>query len=319
MGVLLVLFAVIQTIWSLIEETVVLMFALSTQIPSPTTMDAATLSRLLKQDVANVSAETVGQGEGMLSDMLRLSIVFGNSSSSSATKSSFIAKFTPQQFKARLLGRLFSMFRTEVDFYNSSMPEELGFVPKCFAASHCSRSDRYFVLMEDLGIKPVDQLAGLTFDEAKQALCAIAKMHAKYWNVVRAKVPIKINLLDNKAFLSLVQHSFTKALPKFYQAAETSGVVVPKSVQACLEEYARRMGAISEAQAPVEVGGELHTTLCHADFRADNIFFVPEFRCIDFQLMSERCAESDVAYLLTQSMTTDMRREHEVMLHPKLK
>jgi hypothetical protein len=278
-------------------------------IPSASSLNAAKLQAYLGLDVVQLEVEPIGQGEGMLSDMLRLKVA-----GPKLPASRLIAKFTPHGFKPRLLGRLFSMFRTEVAFYNSSMPSELGFVPECYTASHCPRSDRYFLLMEDLGMKPVDQLAGLSFEQAKQAVCAIAKMHAKYWNCVRSTVPFKINLLDDKAFLSLVQHSFSKALPKFFRASKSRGVNIPRRVEACLQEYARRMGEISKAQAPVEVGGELHTTLCHADFRADNIFFTPAFKCIDFQLISERCAESDIAYLLTQSMATDMRRQHEVDL-----
>ena len=64
-----------------------------------------------------------------------------------------------------------------------------------------------------------------------------------------------------------------------------------------------------------EEGGQLNVVLAHVDSRLENVFLT-ETACmlIDFQGMQARQPCTDVAYFLGQSLTTEMRREHEVEL-----
>ena len=65
---------------------------------------------------------------------------------------------------------------------------------------------------------------------------------------------------------------------------------------------------------------EAPTTICHGDFRVDNLLFddgAPEgdrVAVIDWQISSRGPAVGDVAYFLCQSMDTEIRRRHEGQL-----
>merc|ERR1712003_201362 len=59
------------------------------------------------------------------------------------------------------------------------------------------------------------------------------------------------------------------------------------------------------------------TTLCHGDFRTDNVFFKcndGKLRIIDFQLVREDHPSNDVSYGFYTSMKSEVRREHEMAL-----
>jgi len=59
------------------------------------------------------------------------------------------------------------------------------------------------------------------------------------------------------------------------------------------------------------------TTLCHGDFRTDNVFFKcndGKLRIIDFQLVREDHPSNDVSYGFYTSLKSEVRREHEMAL-----
>ena len=60
-------------------------------------------------------------------------------------------------------------------------------------------------------------------------------------------------------------------------------------------------------------------TLCHGDFRADNLMFMPD-ECgpalitVDWQAPLQARGAFDVGYLMSMSVTTELRRAHEADL-----
>ena len=62
-------------------------------------------------------------------------------------------------------------------------------------------------------------------------------------------------------------------------------------------------------------------TLCHGDFRADNLMFAPReggaiLITVDWQAPLQARGAFDVGYLMSMSVTTEVRRAHEpVLLH----
>lgn len=71
----------------------------------------------------------------------------------------------------------------------------------------------------------------------------------------------------------------------------------------------------------MEEGGVTASTLCHGDLRADNIFFTGDEVAgtldvipIDFQLARTAPGETDMAYFLSMSLTTEIRRAWELRL-----
>jgi hypothetical protein len=84
-------------------------------------------------------------------------------------------------------------------------------------------------------------------------------------------------------------------------------------------ELAQRTQTVFEDLLRVEVA-EAPVTICHGDFRVDNLMFddgAPEddrVAVLDWQISYRGPAISDVAYFLCQSLTVEERRAHEEAL-----
>ena len=57
-------------------------------------------------------------------------------------------------------------------------------------------------------------------------------------------------------------------------------------------------------------------TICHADFRSENMFFAttaaqPDFAIIDWQSITKSSGAQDLSYFLTQSVQVGVRQQHE--------
>jgi aminoglycoside/choline kinase family phosphotransferase len=173
-----------------------------------------------------------------------------------------------------------------------------------------SLPDRRFVLLlEDLVDHTlVDQIDGMSAEQAEVSLRSIARLHARWWQT--SELGELVWLVDGS----------TRA------QVETSQPTVPEMWPGFLDRWgdrlsadAVRLGAAVMEKYPVLQFSMAFNpmTLIHADFRLDNLFFSADGRdvvVIDWQLLSRGPAVYDVAYLLTQSMSSEIRREHETEL-----
>ena len=91
---------------------------------------------------------------------------------------------------------------------------------------------------------------------------------------------------------------------------EIFGSVVPDEVKSAKERYLAGLPGLHDRM------GSGHQTLLHGDFRLDNLLFGQEgghrdVVLIDWQGIIVSKPTQDLAYFLTQNVTTDVRRKHE--------
>ena len=149
--------------------------------------------------------ENIGTGEGLLSEICRLKLSYKSSSGEVLNApAKMIVKCTPPAFNVRLMGRLFRLFQTEVDFYRQNLPEKTKLpTAEVFFADYDARNGRCCLMMEDLAPdKPPAQVLGANLEQTIVIIRQLAKLHAKFRNKVRASgVGDFISLWDDPKFL----------------------------------------------------------------------------------------------------------------------
>jgi len=214
-----------------------------------------------------------------------------------------IAKFRSPHPGAARMDAAFGHYERERRFYSELAASSPVKAPRLFHES-TDRPNRTFVLLlEDLAPAEVgDQLAGLSPRQAADTIEAIAPLHAHWW---RSSALAGLDwLADASGSRDGALLSACQELWPAYVAFGGDG----------LEPGARQAGA----RLPGRMASLLDAcrgrpqTLIHGDLRADNLLFgagSPSF--VDWQLAARRPGASDVAYLLTSSLTPAVRRASE--------
>ena len=295
--------------------------------------------------VTTLRREIFAVGEGLMSTMwrLHLSYVGGDGGSTSSWPEKVVAKTTPPKLRARAVGAVLKLFRSEVEWYTRSMPAITGLAaPKCFYAADGGYG-RYCLLLEDMApAKTVSQLQGLDKARALVATRAAARLHARYRDRVGVAPETKDWVLraDDDHYYSLVGKTYRTALAalfknggaRFKRYEMDPDTAVSTSFRAAADLVARRWDTLQAARrdmaAPASSGSTRHATLCHGDFRVENMFFDAggtgamldgadaRFRAVDYQLVKEYAGESDLSYFVSGSLTPETRRacEREILL-----
>jgi thiamine kinase-like enzyme len=300
----------------------------------PEQLTAETMTEILRRSgtlpmsasVQSVTRKIFGEGEGLMSVMYRLSLDYG-ADADEAWPRSLVAKVTPPSLKPRIVGELLDLFKTEVQFYDEHISERTG-VPTAnvFHAAHGGHG-RYMLILEDLApAKCGDQISGLSAEQAQAALTAIAPLHAKYWNAVHEEEETQdwVRPMNNLDYWKLVKKTFTEAAVKIYDRLELFGIdceSLPNFlafVQHLDETFDDFIDLSCNDYKAVNKHALFSTTLCHGDFRGENIFYTvgtsEGVKLIDFQLVREAVGSEDVSYFVVGSMTIEERRRCEVQL-----
>jgi hypothetical protein len=222
-----------------------------------------------------------------------------------------IAKFPTSSPEVRAMMHPTRIYEREHRFYAELASKSSLRTPAVYHVT-CETADvpddeRYMLLMEDLSsLTPGDQLAGISVDQAEHALVAIAAHHAAFWGGAGLEhadfVPI-INGPLNQAGASI----YDASLPGFMEAF---GKVIKPELEAYVAGYAAVRGQILD-----DLEAMPHT-LVHFDYRADNLMFDTDgsVAVVDWQTISQGGGAEDVGYLLSQNLSVEDRRAHEVDL-----
>jgi hypothetical protein len=284
----------------------------------PTTIDALTpswLTTALREQaglgdasITAVRAEPIGQGVGILCQLARLHLTYdGVPANAPAT---LVAKIPTLEQQTRGLVAIFQFYGREVRFYQDLASRVSLAGPRCYYAAHDPTSNDFVLLLEDLGAARLgDQLASCTIADAELAIDELARLHARWWNAPELDALEWVPAADsevNRAGLML----YPMAWPVWQQ--RFGGSVSERVVRAG-EALGARCGEILARF----VDGP--RTLCHGDFRLDNLFFAtqpgdPALRVIDWQIAIRGVGTYDVGYFITQSLTVEDRRAHEMEL-----
>ena len=268
-------------------------------------------------NLISVRPERLAEGIATSTEIYRLVLRYAPGATPGPT--SLVAKLPSSSPAAREVARGWSTYLREVLFYREIAGTVRLRLPKTYVAEFEPETSLFALVMEDLSYAPDgDQVGGLPLDHVRLALDEIAGLHASWWN--------RPGLLDLESRIQPFGEGLwvgtgarhAAALPGFMAFAGPRAspelLRVSERMADALEPMMRRM-----AQTP--------RTLCHGDFRADNMKFAPGAKgssliTMDWQAPMQARGAFDVGYLMSMSITTELRRAHETSLlrgyHDKL-
>lgn len=279
-------------------------------------LDVAWLDSALKHaghlahgSVASLDASVIGEGVGMVGQLARLTI--GYAGDAGGLPSTMIAKL-PSPYEAnRQQMQTFRYYVREALFYRDVAPRAGVRVPRCYWSAIDFENNLSALLLEDLGhLEVSDQIAGMTPEHAERAVRAVAALHAKWWQSPS---------LDELEWMDYGNGPITmQAVPLFHYAWPLflangfENLLTPDQIA-----LGERVRDTFETLLN-DFGGEPRT-ICHTDFRSENMFFgAPgsddDVVLLDWQLTTRSGGLYDVAYMLAQSLTVEDRRAHEERL-----
>ena len=274
--------------------------------PTWLTQALASSGALSGGEVLAVDVQIIGEGVGMVGQLARLTISY--SADVSGLPQHMIAKL-PSPYEAnRVQMQMFRYYTREALFYREVAPKAGVRTPRCYWSAIDFENNLSALLLEDLGhLETSDQIAGMTPAHAERAIKAIASMHAKWWGAPE---------LDSIEWMDYGNGPVTmQAVPLFDYAWP---VFLANGFEKLLSEEQIVLGeAVKNHFGTLlnDFGGDPRT-ICHTDFRSENMFFGEpgtdeDVVVLDWQLTTRSGGPYDVAYLLAQSLTIDDRRQHE--------
>jgi hypothetical protein len=263
--------------------------------------DAAAFDNLV-----SVSTEVLGEGVATSTSIHRLGL--GYAPGAPAGPASLVVKMPSISPAVRAVARGWSTYRREVLFYRNIAATLDLRMPQPYVAEHDPQTDRFVLVMEDLShATDGDQVAGLSLDNVRMALEGIAALHARWWN--------RPELVSLEAIIQPFGEGLWAGTGARHAAAWPSfEAFVAARASPELLRVGERMGAALD-RLMLDMAARPRT-LCHGDFRADNLMFEPgdgpgRLITVDWQGPTQARGAFDVAMLMSMSVTTELRREHE--------
>jgi hypothetical protein len=265
---------------------------------------AAAFSKL-----TSVSAGRLGEGVGTSTEIHRLRL--GYAPGADPGPATLIAKLHSPIPEVRAVARGWGTYQREAQFYRDIAATLAMRIPKVYVAECDPRTYDFVLVMEDLApAVSGDQVAGLTLDQARMALEAIAALHAGWWNRPElADLGGAIQPFGEGLWVGTgARHA--AAWPRFE-------AFVAERASPDLVRIGERMAGVIEPMMVDMASGA--RSLCHGDFRADNLMFASDsggaaLITIDWQAPLQARGAFDVGTLMSMSVTTALRRAHEAEL-----
>jgi hypothetical protein len=259
--------------------------------------------------LTSVRATRLAEGVAMAADLYRL--VLGYAQGPAQGPATLVVKLPSSSPEVREAARGWNHYRREVLFYRDIAATVALRIPKAYVAEFDPETNGFVLVMEDLSpAVDGDQVAGLPLDHVRLALDGIAGLHASWWDrpELVALETIVQPFGEGPWIGTGARHA--AAWPEF----ET--FVAARASQE-LHRIGERMGAAIEPLMVDMARGS--RTVCHGDFRADNLMFAPghagaSLVILDWQAPLQARGAFDVGHLLSMSVTTELRRAHEATL-----
>ena len=224
-----------------------------------------------------------------------------------AVPASVIVKFPTSNSLAFRLAKWLSLHRREYVFYRDIAASGHIRVPSLLYGDYALRSHRSVLVMEDLaGMRSISQVDGATEAQTQRAIREIAGFQGQFWE---ARDDPSLSACGG--FLSaresrIMQTIYLLTLPP---TLERFGDMFTPATRRQAETFGPRIAAHFSA---VSIGPK---TIVHGDFRVDNMMFGSEnsdvLTVIDWQGCGIGCGMYDVAFFMSNSVPTDLRRRIE--------
>ncbi len=259
------------------------------------------LSDVLAAEVREMEVQQIGQGIGLMGDIFRVSLT------GEGVPDSVVVKLPSSFEENRTQGVALGMFDAEIRFYSELAPAVSVGLPEIYYTEIESGTANFVIVMQDLsGMTMVDQIRGMSIDQALAAVKVLAQVHAVWWDDVRNDGMLWIPDMVSER-IAFVDDLLTQILPVF------SGAFSEYLPEGGLEIYERFSGNYLSINR--KLAGRSPWTLVHQDYRVENMLFGPEGSgevvVIDWQGIGRGPGSYDLAYILGGSLDTELRRQHE--------
>lgn len=258
-------------------------------------------------DVAEVEVDQIGEGVGLMCTLARVTLRYRGPAH--GAPSSVILKVPSELPENRRVGDHFNFYEREGRFYEHIGQSIDLRVPACLFNHIDVEAQRFALILEDFGARTmVSQIIGIDSERAREAATAIARAHAQWWDTPAVHALDWMPRAIDPHMISAGEQ-YRQAWPRF---VELFGDVLPDGAI----ELGERVGPAWEATL-TDVYERAPMTVCHGDFRADNLMFddtatgTEHVGVVDWQIAYRSAGISDMGYLITQSMTPDDRRQHD--------
>jgi hypothetical protein len=258
--------------------------------------------------VSCVEVQRIGEGVGVLAELYRLTLTYAPGA---AGPGSVIAKLQSSTPEVRELCDAYAIYEREMGFYREVAGTIELRTPRHYFSAFDPGTRDCVILMEDLApARSPDQVAGVSLAELTAAIDGVATLHARWWSDPRLE--------------RLRPLMPTLAEPPYANVMEVYRAALPLALEGLAARGHRRL-----ARTAQKVGGALERlleamsaeprTLCHGDFRVDNLMFrdTPagsELTVIDWQVAMQARGPLDVGYLMGGAVPTELRRAEEMTL-----
>jgi aminoglycoside phosphotransferase (APT) family kinase protein len=196
-------------------------------------------------------------------------------------------------------------YAREVEFYRRVAGRAPIGTPQVFAAGMDANSDFVLVLEDLAGWDNADHLAGLSLDRARRCIAQLAALHAWSTKPANADAVAAFPSIDGPMTRDLLPAAFGAAWQIYREKASAP---VPPAVAHYAERFAELAPAATQALSE-------RAMLIHGDIRADNLFFCGEqLKVVDFQLAGRGAGATDIGYLVSQGLPTELRSGNDEML-----
>lgn len=272
---------------------------------TPAHVDAGWMQAVLRTSGAIDRATTVAsavterfEGGGLLSALYRTTLAY-DGGDGPPTVFVKLPMDVPHQ---RAMADAFGVYPKEVGWYRDIAPRSTIRTPKVHAAMIAEDRTNYCVVLEDVShLRQADRTGGMTWDEAMSAIGALARYHAGWTGS---------HELDGlrEVFFGLDSPVYRTGLPGVassgWPAAKhhASDVITSEAMQLG-DEWVELLPAMIDRLVT-------QPTLCHGDWRADNMFFDAdgEVVIIDPQIAGVQNLAYDIGYFIGQSVEPDVFR-----------
>ena len=257
------------------------------------------------EPIEHLSIDSLDAQAGLLASIGRGRLTFGEEAA--GVPESLIVKLASPLRRNRLVCTVLSLYRREYVYYARLARDLAVPSPKMYYGDFLRPSSRFVLVLEDLDpAQVVDQIAGPDPAQAHAAVKAIARMHARHWNITgRASLP---GVLDNAApgTRRLNQIIYRASLRR---ALERTEDLLSERSRRLMADYGPRLAA-HQGDYPLGM-----RTFVHGDYRAENLLFAGdgagELSIIDWQASGLGGALYDMSYFLSGSLPIEMRRRLE--------
>lgn len=254
--------------------------------------------------VTGVRGTPIGDGLGFIGLVVRYNVTYNRQIP--GAPATIIAKFPAPDPGSRAVANLYGLYERETRFY-TDLSRDAGIdAPASYYAAYDAETGQSLVLLEDLRDGAFgDQVGGCTLEDARKALRAAARFHARWWQSPG---------LDRLSWLMTGDALVRGAMTMAYDA--------------CVQPFEQRFGHLLSPEfmekapalgrgviAQLDKFADHPLTLTHGDYRLDNMFFSrdgsrPVILC-DWQSPNRSWGIYDVAYFIAGGLDVEARRLHE--------